>query len=326
MSFNLVVLPPTHHTQNPHVYFPDDWIKRIKKAIPGIDINLCNSQDQAIKIIENADAAYGEVSPQIFDKATKLRWICCPWAGPPAGYYHKALVESNVLVTNMREIYSDHIATHIISLVLSFAKNINRYMEHQHLRQWEPIYQPVHLPESTALIVGLGGIGTETARLCSALGITVIGIDPRRTTCPEGVEKIFNPSYLDEMLPQADFVIVTVPETPDTQNLFHEAKFKLMKKGSFFINVGRGSTVVLDDLTTAVKTKHLGGAALDVFEKEPLPVAHPLWDTKGIIITPHIAGLGPHTMERRAKILIENCVRFNKNQELLNIVDKANWF
>lgn len=324
------MLPPhqwsIHHTQEPDMYFPRDWIQRIRNAVPGINIVLCSSPDQAINVIRTADAVFGEVSPEIFQEASKLRWICCPWAGPPAGYYHKALVESNVVVTNMREIYSDHMATHIISLVLSFAKNINRYMEHQHLRQWGPIYQPIYLPESTALIVGLGGIGTEAARLCNALGITVVGVDPRRVICPEGVGKILDPSYLDEILPQADFVIVTVPETPDTQRMFHEAKFKLMKQGSFFINVGRGATVVLNDLVNALKTGHLSGAALDVFEEEPLPTDHSAWNTKGMIITPHVAGLGPHTMERRAKVLIDNCVRFNNDEELFNIVDKSKWF
>ena len=129
MGFNLVILPPhgwsVHNAPKPELYFPKEWVHRIKNAVPDINIELCSSPGQAFNTISDADAAFGEVFPEIFQKATRLKWICCPWAGPPRGYYHKALVESNVIVTNMREIYSDHMATHIISLVLTFAKNIN---------------------------------------------------------------------------------------------------------------------------------------------------------------------------------------------------------
>ena len=131
---------------------------------------------------------------------------------------------------------------------------------------------------------------------------------------------------LDTVLPGADFVIVTVPETPETQRLFSLERFRLMKSTGYFINIGRGATVVLDDLVSALEANEIRGAALDVFEIEPLPSDHPLWKMPNVIITPHCAGAGPYLDDRRTELFIENCVRFNEGRELKNIVDKANWF
>ena len=175
-------------------------------------------------------------------------------------------------------------------------------------------------------MVGIGGIGGETARLCSEFGMTVIGVDPRVEDPPKGVSEIVHPDNLDEALTRADFVIVTVPETPQTQGLFTMEKFRLMRASAHFINIGRGATVALDDLAAALEDGEIRGAALDVFEVEPLPSDHALWGMSNVIITPHCAGAGPYLDDRRSELFLENCVRFNEGRELKNVVDKANWF
>jgi phosphoglycerate dehydrogenase-like enzyme len=154
----------------------------------------------------------------------------------------------------------------------------------------------------------------------------VIGIDARRREAPPGVSKLDGPDALDGLLPDADFVILTVPHTPDTEGFMHRARFQRMKRSAFFINIGRGMTTRLDDLVAALRAGEIAGAALDVFEQEPLPADHPLWTTPNVLITPHIAGYGPYLDDRRCEILLDNCRRFLANQPLRNIVDKSRWF
>ena len=264
--------------------------------------------------------------PELLERATNLKWIACPQAGPKAGYYHQALIDSNVVVTNTREIYDDHISAHIMSFVLAFARGLHVYIPRQLKRQWSPGYQIIHLPDATALIIGVGGIGGETARLCAEFGMNVIAVDPRLDVPPPGAKELHRPEALSDLLPRADFVIVTVPETPHTQNMFGLNEFQRMKSSAFFINIGRGATVVLDDLVEALRQGRLAGAGLDVFQTEPLPTSHPLWDLPGVLITPHVAGRGPYLEDRRTKLFIDNCIRFNEGSPLVNVVDKAQWF
>ena len=166
--------------------------------------------------------------------------------------------------------------------------------------------------------------------MCAAFGMTVIGVDARRSDAladvPWGVAELHRPDALDEVLPRGDFVIVTVPETPETQGMFGAEEFRLMKDSAFFINVGRGATVVLDDLVAALHGGEIAGAGMDVFEIEPLPADHPLWTAPGVLITPHTAGAGPYLRERQSEIFIDNCIRFSEGRSLRNVVDKGNWF
>jgi phosphoglycerate dehydrogenase-like enzyme len=279
-----------------------------------------------MEVIGEADAAFGDIVPELLQRGTRLRWIACPQAGPQAGYYHQALIDSDVVVTNTREIYNDHISAHIMAFVLAFARGFQVYLPQQLHSDWTQDAPAVHLPDATAVIVGVGGIGAEAARLCSEFGMTVLGVDPRRTEALPGVAELHRPDALHSILPRGDFVIVTVPETPETRGMFGSVEFELMNQGAFFINIGRGSTVILDDLVAALRQGHIAGAGLDVFQMEPLPTDHPLWRMPGVLITPHVAGTGPYLQERRTELFIDNCRRFNDGLPLRNVVDKANWF
>ena len=323
MGFNLLILRTGGQADSESV---DEWPALLREAIPDIEVNVARSVGEAMEMIGEADAAFGNIVPEVFDKRAKLRWIACPQAGPAAGYYHEDLIGSDVTVTNTRDIYNDHISNHIMSYVLAFARGLHTYVRQQVNSEWKPGYEIVNLPDSTAVVVGIGGIGGETARLCSEFGMEVIGVDPRVKSSPKGVSEIVPPESLNEALPRADFVIVTVPETPETQRLFTIEKFRLMRPSAHFINIGRGATVVLDDLVAALDGGEIRGAALDVFETEPLPADHPLWRMPNVIITPHCAGAGPYLDDRRTELFIENCVRFDRGQELKNVVDKENWF
>ena len=204
------------------------------------------------------------------------------------------------------------------------------FIPQQLRREWKKSPQEagdvMHLPETTALIVGLGGIGAEAARLLAAFGVTVLATDARRKAVPSGVTELHPPEALDDLLPRADFVILTVPHTPATEGFFNRARFERMKRTAFFINIGRGMTTRLDDLVAALQAGEIAGAALDVYELEPLPTGHPLWTLPNVLLTPHMAGHGPYLDERRFEIMADNCRAFAAGQPLRNQVDKASWF
>ena len=234
-----------------------------------------------------------------------------------------------MVVTNFREIYNDHIGTHIMAFVLAFARGLHQYLPRQLNREWRPApldTSVIHLPEATALVVGAGGIGAEAARLAAAFGMRVLAVDARRRDTPPGVAALYGADALDSLLPGADFVILTIPHTPETEGLMNAQRFGRMKPSAFFINIGRGMTTRLDDLVAALEAGEIAGAGLDVFEQEPLPADHPLWTMPGVLITPHTAGHGPYLDDRRYEILRDNCQRFLAGQPLRNVVDKTSWF
>jgi phosphoglycerate dehydrogenase-like enzyme len=306
------------------------WAARLRAAVPALTLVVAEDAAEAARAAPGAEAAFGTMSPALLKTAATLRWLQAPQAAPPAGYYSPELVAHPVVVTNFREIYNDHIGAHIMAFVLAFARGLHLYLPRQLAREWRPEAGEdggvVHLPGATALVVGVGGIGAETARLAEAFGMRVIGVDARRREAPPGVSKLDGPDALDSLLPHADFVILTVPHTPDTEGFMHRARFQRMKRSAFFINIGRGRTTRLDDLVAALRAGEIAGAALDVFEQEPLPADHPLWTLPNVLLTPHTAGHGPYLDERRFEVLLDNCRRFLAGEPLRNVVDKARWF
>lgn len=323
MTFKLLILVPEGRNDTSYIRAMPE---KLRSKLPTIKVTLVDSVDEAKGLIGDMDAAFGDIEPDLFERARKLKWIACPQAGPREGYYHSALVESSVVVTNTREIYNDHISTHIMAYILAFARGLHFYKAEQMGHRWNPGYDVIHLQGSTVLVIGVGGIGREASRLCAEFGMTVIGIDPRLVVAPKWISKLLKPNDLHQELPKADFVVVTVPETPETQGMFAENEFKLMGRNSILINIGRGRTVVLNDLVSALESGEIGGAALDVFEKEPLPSSHKLWSMSNVMLTPHVAGIGPYLEDRRSELFIENCMRFSEGKELLNVVDKSNWY
>jgi len=320
-TFKFVMLPPqTEVTRN--------WGRQLAEALPEVRVVIAEDKATAEREIVDAEAAFGHLPREVLLKAKRLRWLQAPQIAPPAGYYYPELIEHPITVTNFREIFNDHISAHIMAFVLAFARGLQVFIRQQLRREWKksPETRVVHLPEATALIVGVGGIGAETARLAAAFGMTVLATDARRTSAPPGVAELHRPEALDALLPRADFVILTVPHTPATEGFMQRARFQRMKRGAFFINIGRGMTTKLDDLVAALNAGEIAGAALDVFEQEPLPADHPLWTMPNVLLTPHTAGWGPYLDDRRYEIMIDNCRAFLDGKPLRNVVDKASWF
>ncbi|MFC9687681.1 D-2-hydroxyacid dehydrogenase [Kribbella sp. NPDC056951] len=299
-----------------------DWPRRLEAAVPGL--RVCG-----VEAIDEADAAYGVLPRELLGRAGRLRWLQAPQAGPAPGFYYPELVAHPVVVTNMRDTYTDHVAAHTLALVLAMARGLPRYVREQQTAEWAPDWDPgsvVALGEASALVVGAGAVGAEIGRLLSEFGVAVTGVDVRITEAPKGFVGVRPVDELDELLPGADIVVLTVPHTPKTEGMIDAARLKRFKRSALFVNVGRGPTVRLDDLTEALERGWLKAAALDVFEVEPLPPAHPLWSRPDVLITPHVAGAGPYAAERRFAVLLENARRFLAGDPLINQVDKAQRF
>ena len=321
-AFTLLMLPP-------QTALTRQWAQRLGDTVSGMKIIVAEDAAAAAAAIATADAAFGTLPPELLAKAQRLRWLQAPQAAPPAGYYYPGLVAHTVTVTNFREIYNDHISAHILAFVLAFARGLHVFIPQQLRREWKKPPEDqgvVALPGATALVVGLGGIGAETARLLHAFNMHVLAVDARRTGKPDHVAELHGPEALESLLPRADFVILTVPHTPATEGFFNATKFRLMKPSAFFINIGRGMTTSLDDLMDALNAGQIAGAALDVYEQEPLPAEHPLWGMPNVLLTPHMAGYGPHLNDRRLQIVQDNCKAFAEGRPLRNVVDKAAWF
>jgi phosphoglycerate dehydrogenase-like enzyme len=321
-QFKFVMLPPQSAITR-------DWAAKLAGQVPEVRVVVAEDADTAAREIVDAEAAFGWLSRDLLAKAGKLRWLQAPQAAPAAGYYYPELISHPLAVTNFREIFNDHISAHVMAFVLAFARGLHVYIPQQLRHEWKKPSEDlgvVHLPEATMLIAGVGGIGAETARLASAFGITVLATDARRTEAPAGVSELHKPDALDSLLPRADFVVLTVPHTPATEGFFNRARFQRMKRSGFFINIGRGMTTKLDDLVAALRAGEIAGAALDVYEQEPLPAEHPLWGMPNVLLTPHMAGYGPYLNDRRFEIMLDNCRAFAAGRALRNVVDKGMWF
>jgi phosphoglycerate dehydrogenase-like enzyme len=294
------------------------WPDEIRQAVPGVVVRAFGNPAEAHDEIVDADAAYGTVPPELLARAKKLRWICAARAGLGGAWFYDALVKSDVVVTNMRGSYNEHLAAHAVAFLLAFARRFEHYLPQ---KRWQRGPQMIDLPAQTVLIIGVGGAGAEAAKLCAALRMRVLGSDPRATDRPPGMTDLARPDRLEEQLGEADFVILTTPETPDTVGMLNARLFARMKRGAYFINLARGRCVVTADLISALQSGHLAGAGLDVADPEPLPDDSPLWRMPNVLITPHVAIYGTPYRDKWEAILIENCRRFATGQSLLNVVD-----
>jgi phosphoglycerate dehydrogenase-like enzyme len=314
MSFKILLLPPNVDASLP---------EKIRQVVPGVVVKAFLDPTAALPDIVDADAAYGTVPPELFARARKLRWICAARAGLGGDWFYDALVQSDVVVTNMRGSYNEHLSAHAVAFLLAFARRFDHYLPQQ---QWQRGPEMIDLPTKTVLIVGVGGAGSETSKLCAAFGMRVLGADPRVTDPPTGMAELFTPDRLEERLGEADFVIVTTPESRDTLGMFNAHLFSRMKRGAYFINISRGGCVVTEDLIAALRSDQLAGAGLDVAAPEPLPPDNPLWQMPNVLITPHVAIHGAPYRQKWEEILLENCRRFANHEPLLNVVDKEKWY
>jgi phosphoglycerate dehydrogenase-like enzyme len=305
-------------------------LARVRSTAPELELVVATSENMCEREIVDADAFFGNITPEVLSAATHLRWIQSPNIGQER-YMFPALASHPATLTNTRGIFSDDIADHVMGFVLTFARGLHRYLRHQQQHVWakEPGGYPtdvIHLPDATLGVFGLGGIGSAVAARAHAFGMRVLAVDARRTDRPLEVSELWPADRLGDLLAASDFVVICAPETPETRGLFDASIIGQMRATAYLINIGRGKIVKLDALVDALRKGRLAGAGLDVFDPEPLPGDHPLWDMPNVLITPHVAGAGPHSTERLQAILLENIRRFVDGAPLINVVDKDRWY
>ena len=320
-------------------------LEKIRAAAGRMTVVNAADQSQAVEEVADADAFVGKMTPALLAAATQLRWVQSMTASLEH-YVFPELIAHSCQLTNMRRLFSDIIADHVFGYILCFARNFHRYIRNQVERRWEPVggeserpafatgpgtvnsidRSHLHLSDQTLGVVGMGNIGAEVAKRGVAFGMRVLAVDPVEKQPPEGVEAVWHPARLPDLLFASDFVVIAAPHTPETAKLFRKPQFEEMKKTGYLINIGRGVIVDLADLTAALQQGEIAGAGLDVFEEEPLPGDHPLWSMENVIITPHVAGHSPRIAERHLGVLLDNVRRFAWGESLRNVVNKARWF
>jgi phosphoglycerate dehydrogenase-like enzyme len=320
------------------------YARIVEAAGPMQVVNAANPA-AAREAIAEADAFFGKLTPEMLAVAGRLRWVQSPTASLEH-YLFPELVAHPLVLTNMRGLYSDVIAEHVLGMMLAFTRNLHQYIRNQAADRWEPVggeaartcgaggpgvrNAPARehrmLGDLTLGIVGLGHIGLEIAQRSAAFGMRVLAVDPVRQVAPASVAALWPPQRLDELLGESDFVVIAAPHTPETEQMFRRRQFQAMKPSAILINIGRGAIVNLDDLVTALAAREIAGAGLDVFEIEPLPSDHPLWSFPNVLITPHVAGQSTRVAERHLGVLLDNVRRFVRGEALMNVVDKERWF
>jgi phosphoglycerate dehydrogenase-like enzyme len=307
---------------------PDDHVARLRRAFPRHTFQHARTEADVLPLMPGVEAAFtSELRPVHFAVAPRLRWVHSPAAGVGSMLFPE-MVRSDVVMTNSRGMSADHIAEHVIGVTLAFFRKLTMAFRRQVEGRWaqDEAMQPPPLRTmagSHVLLVGLGTIGAACAWRFEALGATVSAVR-RRTDlpAPRGVMHVGAPGELRRMLSAADVVVITAAQTRETRGMFGEAQLAAMRPDAILVNVSRGKLVDEAALTRALASGSIGGAALDVFEHEPLDPASPLWALPNVIITPHMSGFRADHWDAATDLFAENLRRFDAGEPLLNLVDK----
>ncbi len=307
------------------------WFReRLTKEFPQLQILFRDSYEGVEADLRDAEILFTiSLRPEQFAVAKCLRWIHAPTAAVHQ-FLFPELIASDVVLTNSREVHGPVVAEHVIALIFALAKKVPQTVRFQQERVWgqEAIWKegthPREIAGATLGLIGVGSIGARVGQMASALGMRVIAVREHvEKEKPPGVQVVYPPNALEEMLAQADFVVIAAPLVNATERLINARRLAAMKPDAYLINVGRGAQVDEAALVDALRNRRIAGAALDVFEREPLPADSPLWDLEHLLITPHTAGLTDRLWERHYDLFSENLRRYLSAQSLRFVVDKG---
>ncbi len=308
---------------------PAWFVDRLRGDFPQIDVVFLPSYEGIEEQIQDAEVLVAfSLRPEQFAHARKLRWIHSPAAAVHQLLFPE-LVKSDVIITNASSVHGPVVAEHVIALIFALAKKLPQAagFQQQHVwgqeAMWHSQPPPREIAGATLGLVGLGSIGREVARHAAGLGMRVVATreNPRKPK-PEFVHQVLPSMQIDELLSQSDYVVLSPPLTPETRGLMNASRFAAMKPDGCLINVGRGPLVDEVALASALRERKIAGAALDVFEAEPLPADSPLWDLENLLITPHTAGMTAKLWDRHYSSISENLRRYLAGEPLHGVVDK----
>jgi D-2-hydroxyacid dehydrogenase (NADP+) len=307
---------------------PSWFPKRLSEEFPQVNVVHLPDYTRVDEEIRDAEIVIAwSIRPEQIAAAKMLQWIHSPAAAVHQLIFPE-LVRSDIILSNAREVHGPVVAEHVIALIFALAKKIPGSVRLQEKHVWGQQILWDELPRvrevagATVGLIGLGSIGRAVAKSAKALGMRVIAVREHPEKGSEGADAVFGPSQIDEVFRQADYVVLAAPVTTSTKAMANAERLAIMKPDACLINVGRGPLVDELVLATALREKRIGGAALDVFPKEPLAADSPLWDVPNLLITPHTAALTDKLWERHYALFSENLRRYLAGRPLLAVVDK----
>jgi len=322
--------------------FTEQQLGKLRAVSPRllVEQRTChNAKEVRIALDEDTEVLYAyHVPADLLSKAPKLRWLQLSSAGVNHLLDHP-IMKSDVLITTTSGIHATPIAEYVFASMLAWSRRLLKMLYYQKRREWPKgrwdVFAGQELKRATLGIVGYGSIGREVGRLGKCFGMRVVatkrcemrdtGYKLPGTGDPEAQvpDRIYLPEQLREMLSECDFVVISLPLTPETKGFIGEEELQAMKPSAYLINISRGGIVDEPALIKALQEGWIAGAGLDVFEEEPLPSNSPLYDLNNVILSPHVAGFSPHYDERASDLFAENLRRYLAGEELLNLVDKG---
>lgn len=296
--------------------------EEIRQIAPGWEIVSGNVKELPLSELKDAEVVVGWqplIEEHCFDSDAKLKWLQS-WGAGVDGYPFQNFADKGAVLTCARGVHPYPISASVFALILALTRKVHLSIRNQLQRKWQRV-EGSEVHGKTLGIIGVGAIGTEIAKIAKAFDLRVVGIkrNPKEIA---NIDTFYKPSELNEMLAECDFIVNALPLTKDTAQMIGTAQFAVMKTTAFYVSVGRGGTTDTDAVYEALKTNIIAGAGLDVFDPEPLPSEHPLWELENVIITAHNANATEHYGARAMEIFKENLRSYVQGKGLpLNVVD-----
>lgn len=289
-----------------------------------MDVVVTRDREEIERRLPTIEIAVGGFPRDLVTSAPNLRWFQQWSAGADWLLQDPDAAARDFVLTNASGVHAVPISEHVLAYLFAFARALPLAFREQRDHAWRAWSKPVfELAGKTMLLIGVGRIGARTAQIASGVGMKVVGVRRSGTDPVEGVASMHHMAELDTLLPEADFVVLTVPYTGETHYMIGAGELALMKDSAYIVNIGRGGTIDESALIAALREGRIAGAGLDVFEEEPLPADSPFWDMENVIITCHYSGNTPEYSRRAFAILSENLERYANGEELRNVVDKT---
>jgi phosphoglycerate dehydrogenase-like enzyme len=298
---------------------------RIDVVSEVVALSFADTSETLADVLPGADVVlawrpHSSLLRPVWPKADAVKWIQTASAGVDALLFPE-LVDSHVVVTNARGIFDRAIAEFVLGTMLAFAKGLAGMLHRQARREWEH-RDTETLSGKRVLVAGVGSIGREIGRLCGAFGMTVRGVGSTARGKDDVFRIVYGPDELADACRWADYIVNALPGTEGTKHLFDDKVISAMRPTARFVNIGRGTTVDEAALVGALRDERLAAAALDVFEREPLPPDSPLWELPNVIVSPHLAGDFAGFREAIVELFVQNLERYLTGLPLENVVDK----
>ena len=300
-----------------------DLIKSTATAF-GHEVFFYTAESEIPQSNFDTDIIYG-FAPSIVKSSKNLKWLCVPWAGVDSLMAPGYFANEECLLTNAAGAYGVSIAEHMIATSLVMMRRLNEFLEETRNGQWLKPRPQRSLKDCRITVLGTGDIGTNFAnRACAFEPANIIGVCRSGKSSASVYDKVLPVSELDSILPETDLLAMSLPSTPETRGILSRERLALLPQGAYIVNVGRGSAIDEDALADALDNGKLAGAALDVFQTEPLPEGNRLWKTKNLLITPHVAGnmTLAHTRDKNVAMFLEDLKNFTEGAPLKYLVDK----